>query len=55
MAKVKMISMVISLSDDGSKTIYIRPHVIFPIDCGSNCGIFSWIDTGKDLMDSSQC
>lgn len=53
MAKVKTIIMVISLSDDGSKTICIRPHVIFPIDCGSNCGIFNWIDTGKKWMDSS--
>lgn len=37
MAKIKTIGMVIRLTDDDSKTIYIRPHVIFPMECCSNC------------------
>lgn len=54
MGKIKTIGMVISLTDDDSKTICIRCHVIFPLECGSNCEIaFCWIDSGEKLMDSS--
>lgn len=53
MAKIKTAGMVTSLSDDDSKTICIRPNVIFTVNSGSNCGIFIWIYTGKELMDSS--